>query len=615
MGMHPDRKSFGSIARLITVALISVWMLAVTVPSVSRLWSPLGTFGYHADSDGIVTQVSAMSPAKEAGLAPGDRFAKTSIPSEKRRYAIGPLFLAPAPGYSIRLPVVERSGIRTVTMSALAERLSFADDVLILIRTLGAVVFVLVGASLVLLRPSAMTWGLFFFTIGLNPGSDATFDAAIPGAWYPVNWALETLAIAAGDVGFLAFALRFPRDEIAGWRRPLSAIAPWLFAALGVLGLNAVLAPYVAGSPTETANRVFLVAGFAAFVCGLIALTRTYFQATAEDRQRIKWVIIGSAIALPLFALAAILDLTSVFPYPPYWVICALLSLNLLVPSAIAYAVVRHHVIDVTFVISRAVVYGILTALLVAAFALADWLLGRQLAGSGMAVAADVGITIAFAFWLNSIHRRIDTFVDSTLFRTRHLAERRIERLAGTLPHARAREAVSQLLVSEPVDALGLASAALFRRTKDDLFVRESDVGWPADCARIIDADDKLVLHLQSEQVPLDLHDLRWARSDLPRGAAQPQFAVPIAVRKQVLAFVLYGGHAEGLALDPDETKVLGSLMTGASAAYDHLDAEALRAEALVFQKESLDLAQRVERLETELQKMRESARSQRAES
>lgn len=612
MGSENDRAPLNAPARLLAVALVSFWMLAVTVPSVSRLWHPLGTFGYRADSDGRVTQVSAASPAQKAGLVTGDRFDVTSIPADERRYALGPLFLAPSAGYSIRLPVIEGSTTRTIAMPAVPERLSLADKLLLIVRTLGAVVFVLVGASLVLLRPSAMTWGLFFFTIGLNPGSDATFDAAIPAAWYPANWTLEALAIAAGNVGFLAFALRFPREEVAGWRRRLSGLTAWFFVIVCALGTYSVLAPYVLGQQTELASRIFYAAGSLGFVAGLVALAATYFHAAGEDRQRIKWVLFGSAIGLPAFAMAGIFELTSVFPAPPYWVIGLLLSLNLMVPAALAYAVIKHRVIDVSFVISRAVVYAILTSLLVAAFAFVDWLLGRQLSNSGLAVIAEVGISIAFAFWLNGIHHRVDRFVDSTLFRRRHLAERRLERVAHALPHARTDELVSELLVREPAEALGLASAALFRRSKDEeRFVREACVGWQEHCAESIDAADTLAVHLEAEQQPIGIHDVRWDRRDVPAGAARPQLAVPIVVRRQLLGFVVYGGHSNGVALDPDEIRMIGNLMTGASAAYDHLSAEALRQESLALRHETSNLARRVLELEKEL----ESARADMPES
>ncbi len=600
-GEAPQRPST-SWPRLILVVAVTLWVLGESQPSLSRLWRPLGVFGYQAGPDGRVIAVAPNSPASRAGLETGDGFDVAATPPDERRFAVGPYFGASGPGITIRLPL--ESG-RTVTMTSVAEQLSLADKGLVVLRTLGAVLFALVGASLVLLRPSAMTWGLFFFTTGFSPGSDATSDALLPPALYPFDWFLESLTIAAGSAGFLAFALRFPAAHIAGWRRPLSRLVPWAFAALALLDAYCVGAPFFAAHGSVRATQWYYGLSSLLFVAGLIALWATYRRADGEDRQRMKWVLAGAAVGLPAFALACIFELTSTFPTPPYWVICTLVSLSLLVPVAIAYAVIRHHVIDITFVISRALVYAVLTALLVAAFALADWLLGRELSSSGLAVAAEVGISIAFAFWLNSLHHRVDRFVDSTLFRTRHLAERRLERVARALPHARTQEVVSELLVREPVDALVLVSAALFTRTPDESFAREAAIGWDAGHATSIDPGDTLVVHLEAEQTPIDVHDIRWTRADVPSGPAHPHLAVPIVVRRRLVAFVLYGGHANGVALDPDEIRIIGGLMTGAGAAFDHLDAESMRRESQSLRQEAVNLQRRVEELQAELDLVR----------
>ena len=604
MRSEPGRAPVARALRICIVAAVSTWMLATTLPSITRLWHPLGSFGYRADSNGRASDVAPGSPASIAGLHDGDRFAVARTPMDVRKFTLGPLFLAKV-GQTVTLPVIAGDGVRQVTMTAVPQTLSAADRILLVVRTLGAMIFVLIGAALVLLRPSPTTWGFFAFTIGLNPGSDATFDASLPGTLYPANWTLETLAIGIGDAGFLAFALRFPKDELTDWRRQLGRAIPWLIAVMAVFGAYVVLAPYVAAVPTEAASRAYYMLCSCVYLAALVALATTYFRSDGIDRQRMKWVIVGTAIGLPAFALASIFDITSAFPYPPYWVIGVLLSLNLLVPFAIAYGVIRHHVIDISFVISRALVYAVLTAALVAAFALADWVLGRELSSSGLAVAAEVAISIAFAFWLNSLHRRVDRFVDSTLFRARHLAERRLERVARALPHARSQELVSDMLVREPAEALGLASSALFTRALDDDFVRDAAVGWgPAD-ATAIKADDALAAHLEAEQTPIDIHDIRWPRDDIPQGAAHPHLAVPIIVRRRLVGFVLYGGHAGGIALDPDEIRIIGNLMTGAGAAYDHLDAESMRRESQSLRQEALKLQQKVQELQAELEQAR----------
>jgi len=219
MSGSENRTTAKSLVRVAVVIVIATWMLADAMPSISRLWAPLGTFGFSADADGHVTSVSPSSPAERAGLRVGDRFAVASIPPAGRRFALGPLFLTARPGISLTLPVDARNGTSKIEIASTAERLTVADKLLVFVRAFGAMVFVVVGAALVLLRPSPMTWALFFFTIGLNPGSDATFDSWLPSAWYPVNWLLIVWSMVAGAVGFLAFALRFPRAGARHWRR------------------------------------------------------------------------------------------------------------------------------------------------------------------------------------------------------------------------------------------------------------------------------------------------------------------------------------------------------------------------------------------------------------
>jgi hypothetical protein len=84
---------------------------------------------------------------------------------------------------------------------------------------------------------------------------------------------------------------------------------------------------------------------------------------------------------------------------------------------------------------------------------------------------------------------------------------------------------------------------------------------------------------LHGELGPLRLSDIRWPRRDLPQGVGEPVLAVPVLVRHRLIAIALYGSHSNGEALDPDEVDAIDRLASGAAAAYDHLEAEALRRE------------------------------------
>src|ERR1700722_9449774 len=67
-----------NVSRILLVAF-TLWALAMIVPDLCRLVQPLGSFGFYANNDGLVTDVQgpfpneAASPAFQAGLRPNDR--------------------------------------------------------------------------------------------------------------------------------------------------------------------------------------------------------------------------------------------------------------------------------------------------------------------------------------------------------------------------------------------------------------------------------------------------------------------------------------------------------------------------------------------------------------
>jgi len=88
----------------------------------------------------------------------------------------------------------------------------------------------------------------------------------------------------------------------------------------------------------------------------------------------------------------------------------------------------------------------------------------------------------------------------------------------------------------------------------------------------------------------VSLFDHPWRTQDVPSGPAQPALALPIIIRRELAAIVFYGNHAHGEALDPDEIRAIAGLATGAAAAYDHLDAEKMRAEYASMKREVASL-------------------------
>jgi hypothetical protein len=185
--------------------------------------------------------------------------------------------------------------------------------------------------------------------------------------------------------------------------------------------------------------------------------------------------------------------------------------------------------------------------------------------------------TIAIGFLLDRINRTVEGVVERIFFHGRRLAERRLRRAAAALPYATDEDAIVDGLVQVPVDALRLAAAALYRRSDDGrrfrgvATARETTIAPPG-----FDANDLLVRMLLADEKIAWLDDLR-SHLD-PEEASMYTIAVPVTVRHELVSFTLYGGHANGAQLDPDEVELLELLAREAARAYDHVEAERVRA-------------------------------------
>ena len=440
-----------------------------------------------------------------------------------------------------------------------------------------------------------MTWAFYAYACGTAPAVPLLLGyLGVPALLvFQIGLATYILSTSVASTAFLVFAARFPDDAATGWRRKADSAAPYIFIALVIATLVSNYEYFVADSPSAVPVFLALTSAFIGlYILGFAALVTTYFGSAGSARQRTSWVIAGLAVSAVVLGAQALDVVTHFWPSTAVGV-DALSLFNVAVPLTVAYAVLRHNILDIRFVISRALVYGVMTSLLVVVFALIDWIFVKQLENTGLGIVAEVGAAVGLGFWLNSLHHHVDQFVDSVFFRQRYLMEKRLARVAGALPHAVTADFVDETLVAEPHNALQLASCAVFRRIDDGQYVRTKSLGWSDDDCRTLDLNDPMLLQLVAGQVPLDLHDLRWPRTDLPDGAARPVLAVPVLVRRQLIDFALYGSRAVGEALDPDEVKSLNALASGASVAFDHIEAEELRrkVDAVVRENQALRTA------------------------
>jgi hypothetical protein len=527
-----------------------------------------GTFGITLPlRDTTVVGVERGSPADRAGVRVGDRL----TPGEN--YATASRVRAPYAGERETLAFEHGTRIYTVTLTARSNpRFGLWQRIGGVLAYIPPTVFLIVAFILVLLRPSIMSWSFYVFAVGYFGTSPAFMywsHVLAPPAYLALSFVLSTVFGAWSVLPLLPFVLRFPDGDVLGWRR---RIDPFILAFLGATYVLYVIEwrsyTSIQAIPTWDVipSTIIPLAGFA--LAGLI-LAKNFATATPSDQQRFAFVALGTLISFLAYAIYFV-------PGVPFALGQVIGFAVVLMPICVAYAVFRLRVLDVNFVLNRALVYGVLSVGVVAFVSVLDWFFSRVVAIGRLAIGLELLATIAVGFLLDRINRAVEGIVEALFFRGRRLAENHLRRAAAALPYATGEDAIVDGLVQIPVDAMGLAAAALYRRSQNGTrfegvaTARQTTIAPPG-----FDENDLLVRLLLAEERVIWLDDLR-SHLD-PQNAAIYTLAVPVTVRHELVSFTLYGAHANGAQLDPEEVVLLEELAREAARAYDHVEAERVR--------------------------------------
>ncbi|HEY1655500.1 MAG TPA: hypothetical protein VGF86_10325 [Candidatus Tumulicola sp.] len=564
--------------RVVVVTLIALLELAALVTTLVTYELPVAEFGYNVGSDGVtVISVEPGLPAQKAGLAVGDRLVYQSVPRIGRLNTI--LNEPVDPSDSLRLVVLRHGSTIAVTMTPV--EFPFLYGISDLFYACAGLALGAVSLALVLLRPSRLTWGFALIAPPLLlPSALMHWAHHAPASQAFAYEMAVALLYALQAAGTMIFASRFPDDAPRGPNAVVDRLAVPVGLAVALLYAYTYFNVWFSPSPPPywLLFAQYYVAPSFPSLAALFALFATYVGSAGSLRSRLTPTLVAFVLFVLTDSAQQIGEVVTSNPGQLLFAYFAFAIAAILVAASVAYAVVRHRVIDVSFIVGRTLVYTILTLFAVSVFSLIEYFVGKLLERGGLALVLEIVAAAAIGLSMNALHTRLDAIIDVVLFRRRHLAEARVKATASVLPHATTRAFVDQTIVNEPADAFDLASAAVFVLDEDGGgYTRTAGRGWGGATATRLDADDRLVVRFRAERAPLDLSDARWGRDDLPGGAQQPLYAIPVTLGARLEAIALYGGHTGGEDLDPDERHCLRRLANGAALAYDHLAAEDLR--------------------------------------
>jgi hypothetical protein len=321
---------------------------------------------------------------------------------------------------------------------------------------------------------------------------------ALPGGEY-VAW-VSTWAWSAIPALAIFLVLLFPQGRLPSRRWRIVAWVALCGAALTALGdmfMPGELPshPYVenpfgevevigGGFATYDLFGASIVLGLTlqavSILAALLSLIVRLRRARGDERQQIKWFLYA---AVPLTVCGSLITVhsiivtfTTTFLFHPVYLLSSWTAFNavdyvtlvalLVVPVFTYIAILKYHLYDIDIVINRALVYGSLTATLIALYFVGIVVLQRvfvALTGQQSTLAV-VASTLLIAALFTPLRRRIQTFIDSRFYRRKYDAAKTLEAFTAKLRDETDLDALSGDLVGVVRETMQPAHITLWLR-------------------------------------------------------------------------------------------------------------------------------------------------------
>ncbi len=432
--------------------------------------------------------------------------------------------------------------------------------------------FCLVVGTVVLLRRPADRTALHFYAVCAL--FFLVYSISYVGSLTRFDWALfwiDSLAVLFLPPVFLHFCLAFPERRphtLRAWVVPVLYLPALVVSGAGAMSHALIAAGGDAGAlwaVVEAIDRAEPLYFAAYFTLAVAVLVDSYRRTRGlVPRRQVKWLLWGTAAGV--FPFLAFYALPFALGRQPG------LALELagygplaLIPLSLAYAVVKHRLMDVELLFRRALGYVLAVAVIVGLALLTVGVtdvLWEEPHTTLIALLSAVVVVLAFT----PVKLRIQEALDRLFYKERYNSRKALVRLSEDLNADLDLERTSERLLEGIGAALGLREMALLLpdATGDLVPFRSRGVTRSGDARPVIGVGTALLQRLSAGQ-PVDVEQ---APSDNAQLAASGlAWLFPCRVKGEVIA-VLGVGRKDGLdPLNSEEVDTLKTLAAQAATA------------------------------------------------
>ena len=298
-----------------------------------------------------------------------------------------------------------------------------------------------------------------FGPVTVDPTAANTLISSQPAWWLPVR-SVEIV----GNVCIVLFFFLFPGGRFAPrWTR-------WL--AVAFIARNLSESPFAglySRSPALETVSYLVFLGMVVSITGSLIYRYRRFSSEAQRRQT-RWVVFGTTLGVAgTFPTQLPVDLSLVGGDTPLTLLFLKVGFALsfmLIPLSIGVAVLRSHLFDIDVVINRTLVYGSLTAALVALYFGGIVVSQRMfvlLTGEKSTLAV-VASTLLIAALFTPLRRRIQAFIDRRFYRSKYDAAKTLEAFSAKVRDETDLDALSDDLVGVVRETMQPAHVSLWLR-------------------------------------------------------------------------------------------------------------------------------------------------------